>query len=228
MDAYQQLDYSLVYLPNDVSRTILEETAIELLKDYPSLSIHGLVGTYELALEKLASSSQFRRLVCFLGSTLGNFNQQECESLFSQVANSMNKGDYLLLGIDLQKSPGIIEAAYNDSQGVTAAFNLNMLEHLNKRFQGNFDLNLFEHLAFYHPLLSQIEMHLVSQIEQVISLEALDLEIEFSRGETILTEISRKFDLEMMKTYLEGYNYKILGQFTDLQQWFGLLLCELG
>ncbi|ELR98191.1 L-histidine N(alpha)-methyltransferase [Gloeocapsa sp. PCC 73106] len=227
LDAYQQLDYPLVYVPNDVSRSILEESAKEILQDYSNLSIHGLVGTYELALEKLESSPGWKRLICFLGSTLGNFNQGECDRFFSQVTNALSTGDYLLLGIDLQKSPGIIEAAYNDSQGVTAAFNLNMLQHLNQRFRGNFDLNLFEHLAFYHPLKSQIEMHLVSQTEQVVTLAALDFQVEFQAGETILTEISRKFDLETMKGYLEDNNYQVIQEFTDLQRWFGLLLCQL-
>lgn len=226
LDAYQQLNYPLLYLPNDVSGTILEESAQKLLEDYPDLAIHGLVGTYELAFKQLKFDPAKKRLICFLGSTLGNFNQQQCDHFFARVSSALQTGDYFLLGVDLQKSPAIIEAAYNDSQGVTAAFNLNMLEHLNEKFKGDFDLSLFKHRAFYDSQKSQIEMHLVSQTEQVVTLKALDLRVEFKAGETILTEISRKFNLEKLQAYLEANNYRVIQTFTDSQQWFGLLLCQ--
>jgi L-histidine N-alpha-methyltransferase len=226
LDAYQSLDYPLFYLPIDVSKTILEESAQKLLIEDPALSIHGLVGTYELALEKLESSALPRRLICFLGSTLGNFNQQECDRFFREIKTALKEGDYFLLGIDLQKSPEIIEAAYNDSQGVTAAFNLNILTHLNELFEGNLNLDLFEHQAFYNQIKSQIEMHLVTKASHKVKLKNLDLEIEFTEGETILTEISRKFNLDEMRVYLAQNNLKVVHTFTDIQQWFGLLLCR--
>jgi len=226
LDAYQTLNYPLYYVPIDVSRTILEETAQQLLLEYPYLSIHGCVGTYELALQQLQDVDFSTRLLCFLGSSLGNFNPRDCDRFFELINNTLNSGDYFLLGIDLEKSPEIIEAAYNDQQGITAEFNLNMLEHLNRRFQGNFQRDLFTHRAFYHRIKSQIEMHLVAKTNHSVKLESLDLEIEFSQGETILTEISRKFDLDKMKDYLAQNHLEVIEIFTDIQQWFGLLLCK--
>jgi dimethylhistidine N-methyltransferase len=143
LDAYQQLNYPIHYIPIDVSTGILEATAQELLKDYSRLTIHGLVSTYQLALEDLPPAQFATRLVAFLGSTLGNFSPQECDRFFEQVTSALNEGDYFLLGIDLQKNSQILEAAYNDSQGITAQFNLNILEHLNWRFDGNFNLSKF-------------------------------------------------------------------------------------
>jgi uncharacterized SAM-dependent methyltransferase len=108
-------------------------------------------------------------MICFIGSTLGNLNPSECDVFFSQIISALNSGEYFLLGIDLQKPKHLLEAAYNDSQGVTAAFNLNMLEHLNKRFEGNFDPTQFEHWAFYNETEHQIEMHLRSLRRRLFS-----------------------------------------------------------
>jgi dimethylhistidine N-methyltransferase len=165
-------------------------------------------------------------LVAFLGSTLGNFSPQECDRFFEQVTAALNQGDYFLLGIDLQKDNQILEAAYNDSQGITAQFNLNILEHLNWRFDGNFNLSEFQHRSFYNQEKSQIEMHLVSQKEQVVSLKTLNLKINFAKGETLLTEISRKFNLKQMEAYLENQGLKTVKIWTDSQTWFGLILCQ--
>ncbi len=226
LDAYSELGEPLRYLPIDVSGGILESSARALLADYPSLQVHGLVSTYELALERLAPSPLPARTICFLGSTLGNLHPQECDVFFSQVANALQPGEYFLLGIDLHKSKDILEPAYNDSQGVTAAFNLNMLNHLNWRFDGNFDTEQFEHWAFYNQERRQIEMHLRSLRSQTVSLRALDLTVEFNPGETIHTEISRKFDLDVVRGDLRSRGLAPLQVWSDPQQWFALLLCQ--
>ncbi|HEY9598550.1 MAG TPA: L-histidine N(alpha)-methyltransferase [Cyanophyceae cyanobacterium] len=227
LDAYNASDYPLHYVPIDVSAGILETSAQQLLLDYPSLHVHALVSTYELALQQLTPTSLPTRMICFLGSTLGNLNSQECDVFFSQITDALEVGEYFLLGVDLQKSKQVIEAAYNDSQGVTAEFNLNMLKHLNWRFKGNFDLDLFEHWAFYNEKLNQIEMHLRSLKAQSVRLEALDLTVEFDAGETIMTEISRKFDLGVIQQELQAKGLKSLHVWTDEQQWFGLILCQM-
>lgn len=226
LNAYQQLGYPLRYIPIDVSAGILEASAKQLLADYPTLKIDGLVSTYELALQKLMPTPLSSRMMSFLGSTLGNFNSVECDRFFAQVTSALEPGDYFLLGIDLQKPKDILEAAYNDAQGVTAEFDLNMLRHLNWRFGGNFDLSLFEHQAIYNTATAQIEMYLICQRSHVVRLEALDLIVEFARGETILTEISRKFDLKEMSEYLAKQRLQLRQSWTDPQQWFGLLLCQ--
>lgn len=227
LDAYNQLDYPLRYIPIDVSAGILETSARQLLADYDSLQVHALASTYELALQQLIPRQLPSRMICFIGSSLGNLTPQECDVFFSQIISALDIGEYFLLGIDLQKPKHLLEAAYNDSQGVTAAFNLNMLEHLNWRFEGNFDHTQFEHWAFYNENQHQIEMHLRSLRSQTVQLRALDLTIEFERSETILTEISRKFDLNTMQQQLSSRGLRPLQVWTDPKQWFGLLLCQL-
>ncbi|MBW4555450.1 MAG: L-histidine N(alpha)-methyltransferase [Trichormus sp. ATA11-4-KO1] len=227
LDAYQQLGYPLRYLPIDVSAGILESSARQLLADYPSLQVHALAGTYELALTKLLPTQLPSRMIGFIGSTLGNLKSQECDIFFSQITNALQVGEYFLLGVDLQKPKHILEPAYNDRQGVTAAFNLNILEHLNQRFEGNFDTTQFEHWAFYHETENQIEMHLRSLRSQTVELRALSLTINFAVGETILTEISRKFDLKTIQQQLTTWGLVPLHVWTDPNQWFGLLLCQL-
>ncbi|MDJ0716137.1 MAG: L-histidine N(alpha)-methyltransferase [Prochloraceae cyanobacterium] len=227
LSAYESLGYPLSYVPIDVSAGILQESAKRLLLDYTSLQVCGLVATYERALEQLAPSTLGKRTIFFLGSTLGNLTQLECDRFFARVKAALAPGDYFLLGIDLQKPINILEPAYNDSQGVTAAFNLNMLQHLNWRFQGNFDLSLFEHRAFYNQSEAQIEMHLVSKRSHSVSLDRLDLTVNFEEGETILTEISRKFDLQQMEKYLQTQGLKPVRIWTDPKQWFGLVLSQM-
>lgn len=227
LNAYQELGYPLVYRPIDISPSILESSACQLLADYPSLHIHALVSTYELALAKLPPSRLPTRMICFLGSTLGNLDPQECDHFFSQIVRAMQPEEYFLLGIDLHKSKDILEPAYNDSQGVTAEFNLNMLRHLNQRFEGNFDLTQFEHWAFYNQELHQIEMHLQSKRSQTVQLQALNLSVNLEAGETIRSEISRKFELNSLQAELENRRLVPLQVWTDSNQCFGLLLCQL-
>lgn len=224
LDAYQKVFDTGRYLPIDVSGSILKTSVLHLQEKYPDFSIHGLLGTYEQALVHLESNYLQSRMLFFLGSSLGNFNSAECDIFLNQVSQTLQPGDYFLLGIDLQKPKHILEAAYNDSQGVTAAFNLNMLSHLNWRFQGNFDLNLFQHQAIYNPIDHQIEMYLHCQKSHWVSLQSLDLQVWFAEGESILTEISRKFDLITMQKQLENTGLKNIQTWTDVKGWFGLIL----
>ncbi|MGA7953848.1 MAG: L-histidine N(alpha)-methyltransferase [Gloeobacterales cyanobacterium] len=227
LDAYGALGYPLHYLPIDVSAGILEESALQLLRSYPTLKVHGVVSTFDLALEKLAPSPLPTRMLCFLGSTLGNLNSEECDQFFTQMGDALDTGAYFLLGVDLQKPKAIVEAAYNDSQEVTAAFNLNVLRHLNRKFGGDFDLTQFKHVAFYNEFLQQIEMHLESLVDQVVHLGALDLKVTFEAGETILTEISRKFNMKNIQENLAAKGLVPIQTWTDPNHWFGLLLCRV-
>ncbi|MBE9007870.1 L-histidine N(alpha)-methyltransferase [Fortiea sp. LEGE XX443] len=227
LDAYQELGYLQRYLPIDVSAGMLENSARQLLGDYPSLQVYALAGTYEMALAQLPPTQSPSRMVGFIGSSLGNLNPQECDNFFSQITNALQVGEYFLLGIDLQKPKEILEPAYNDRQGVTAAFNINMLEHLNRRFEGDFNTTQFEHWSFYHETAHQIEMHLRSLRSQTVQLKSLNLTVNFATGETILTEISRKFDLKTIQQQLKTRGLVPIQTWTDSNQWFGLLLCQL-
>lgn len=226
LNAYRELNDSLTYVPIDVSGSILKESANSLLIDYPHLQIQGKVGTYQQCLSRIKVSNTRPKMVLFLGSTIGNFDRAECDRFIDLVNTSLNIGDYFLLGIDLQKPHLILEAAYNDSQGVTAAFNLNMLSHLNWKFQGNFEPNLFQHRAIYNQQACQIEMYLTSKQAQKVTLDVLDLTVSFTAGETILTEISRKFDIEKMARYLESKQLNLCHAYTDAKKWFGVLLTQ--
>ncbi|MDY7022444.1 MAG: L-histidine N(alpha)-methyltransferase [Cyanobacteriota bacterium] len=227
LDAYKSLGHPLRYLPIDISGGMLEKSAYELLADYPSLQVHGLVSTYEDALTHLNSPPLPTRMIGFLGSTLGNLNPAESDEFFAQITNALQPGEYFLLGIDLQKPLDILEAAYNDAQGITAAFNLNLLQHLNRRFEGDFNLQQFEHWAFYNQQEHRIEMHLRSLRSQTVQLQSLDLTVDFEAGETIRTEISRKFNLDQMQTYLKSKGLSTLQIWTDSHPWFAVLLCQL-
>lgn len=226
LESYSQLNHQLQYYPIDVSAGILKTTALALLRQYPKLKLCGLAGTYEEALAQLPLRQLDNRMLIFLGSTLGNLARQECDRFLTQVKQALKPGELFLLGVDLQKPIEIIEAAYNDSQGVTAAFNLNILRHLNRRFQANFDLDRFAHWAFYNPVDCQIEMHLRSLKKQTVTLQALDYQISLQAGETIRTEISRKFHLPSLIAVLENHTFKPLQIWTDPQAWFALLLCQ--
>ncbi len=226
LTAYSQLPDPLHYYPIDVSAGILRSTALDLLATYPQLNVCGVAGTYERALENLPPRIIENRLLMFLGSTMGNLDDRSRDIFLTQVQQALQPGEFFLLGVDLQKPIDILEAAYNDAQGVTAAFNLNVLQHLNDRFDGNFNLDCFEHLAFFNPTASQIEMHLKSSIDQTIKLKALDLEISFKAGETIHTEISRKFNISALAATLADHALQPLKIWTDPQAWFGLILCQ--
>ncbi|MEE3718339.1 L-histidine N(alpha)-methyltransferase [Tumidithrix elongata RA019] len=231
LDAYDQLGYPLRYMPIDISAGILESSAFALLADYPTLEVHGLVSTYEQALQRLNLPQLPTRMLCFLGSTLGNLNLQECDLFFEQVAGALRIGEYFLLGVDLKasalKPKSLIHAAYNDAQAVSAAFNLNMLSHLNHKFDGNFDLATFQHSAIYNERSHQVEMYLTSTKAQTISLRSLLLTTTLQSGEAILTEISRKFDLQQLEADLSHKGLHKIRVWTDPNQWFALILCQL-
>ncbi|MGC9502921.1 L-histidine N(alpha)-methyltransferase [Baaleninema sp.] len=230
LDAYRQLHRSsnghLAYLPIDVSGGILQQSACALLEDYPTLSVRGLVGTYEQALDRLPPTAFPTRTILFLGSTIGNLAPHECDEFLDRVSRALNPGEYFLLGVDLRKPKSILEAAYNDSQNITAQFNLNMLSHLNHRFAGNFNPEQFKHWAFFNEKESRIEMHLRSQKAQFATLKKLDLTVEFSPEETILTEISRKFDLDSIRGELNRKGLSSVRHWTDENRWFGVILSQ--
>jgi L-histidine Nalpha-methyltransferase len=226
LTAYSQLEDPLHYYPIDVSAGILRATALQLLNDYPQLNVCGVAGTYERALANLPPRIIQNRMLMFLGSTMGNLDDRSCDLFLTQVQEALQPGEFFLLGVDLQKPIDILEAAYNDAQGVTAEFNLNILRHLNHRFDGDFNLDNFAHVAYFNPAASQIEMHLKSLTAQTVKLAALDLEISLRSDESIHTEISRKFHLPTLSDTLTTHALQPLKIWTDPQSWFGLILCQ--
>lgn len=226
LDAYQSKGLPLHYVPVDVSGTMLKDSSQQLLCEYPRLSIHGLISTYEPALQSLPAVKLTNRMVMFIGSTLGNLSPKQCEQFLKQVSAALAPGQFFLLGLDLQKDIATIEAAYNDTQGITASFNLNMLRHLNYRYDGDFCLDNFCHQAIYNTNAHQIEMYLISQKRQTVTLNQLAVTVTFEKGERLLSEISRKFNPVQISDQLANHNLRVLKTFTDERRWFGVILAQ--
>lgn len=226
LNAYQDAGHPLWYRPIDVSAGILEESAKSLLEDYSNLKVHALVSTYEVGLQHLSQSYLPQRMISFLGSSLGNLSPVACDAFFAQIVSALRSRDFFLLGVDLHKPTPLLEAAYNDSQGITAAFNLNILNHLNHRFAGNFDLSQFDHWAFYNEAEHQIEMHLRSLKQQTVSLSALNISIDLQAQETIRSEISRKFNIHSLQQQLAVRGLQCLQTWTDTNCWFAVMLFQ--
>jgi len=199
LDAMRESGCAECYVPIDVSKDFLEETAIRLKADYSDIRITPVVSdiTEPFALPRLSSPT----LVAFLGSTIGNFPREQAIGLLSHIARNMAPSDRFLLGADLIKDPEIINRAYNDSQGITAAFNLNVLERLNRELGADFPVRDFEHRAFYSSEHHRIEMHLVARRAHKVMIPEIG-EIAFKEGESIRTELSYKYDRPTLEDIL--------------------------
>jgi L-histidine N-alpha-methyltransferase len=187
----------LLYIPIDISATALETSSRVLLQAYPRLRISGVAGDYYSGLEAFGASaarSDERTLALFLGSNIGNFDREEARYFLHAVRKVLAPGDALLLGVDLKKERSVLEAAYDDALGVTAAFNLNLLSRINRELDADFDLRSFKHRAHYNEEAGRIEMHLESLRAQTVRVRELDLELQFAEGEGIHTENSYKYD----------------------------------
>jgi dimethylhistidine N-methyltransferase len=184
------------YVPIDISRNLLIATSEELLAGFPALHIVAVCADYTkaFALPDCAKYGYTRRVVYFPGSTIGNFDPAETRAFLASVKQVLGAGGVFLVGVDLKKNPASLHAAYNDAQGVTAEFNLNLLHRMNAELGANFDPSAFAHHAFYDAQLGRIEMHLMSLAKQHVQLE--DRHFSFEVGETIHTEISCKYGVE--------------------------------
>jgi L-histidine N-alpha-methyltransferase len=184
--------------------------------------VHGVVGDFQLHLGHVPDGD--RRLIAFLGSTIGNLTPPERGRFLGAVREMMGPGDSFLLGTDLLKDVGMLEAAYNDSEGVTAAFNLNVLRVLNRELGADFDLDAFEHVATFDPGPSWVELRLRARAEQRVSIPGADLELTLAEGEEIRTEVSTKFTLDVLARELGEAGMELKGFFTDPAGMFGLSL----
>jgi L-histidine N-alpha-methyltransferase len=192
LSAMQAAGTAGVYVPIDVSASFLNQTATRLSREYPGLTVEPVVADIAEDFNP-PRELQHPALYAFLGGTIGNFYPPAAIRLLARVRAAMKPVDRFLMGVDLRKDVRRIEAAYNDSQGVTAAFNRNMLLVLNHELGANFDPNTFEHRAFYEPVTHRIEMHLVSTVDQEVRVPGIGV-VAFSAGESIRTEISCKHD----------------------------------
>lgn len=210
------------YIPFDVSEDALVDATLTLIRDYPWLRVQGVVGDFDRHLGRIPRGG--RQLVAFLGSTIGNLHPDEHVAFLRDIAGLLEDGDALLLGVDLVKDTHLLEKAYNDAQGVTAAFNRNVLAVLNRELGADFPLDAFTHIARYRPDQSWIEMALRAERDLVVHLADLDLDIDFARGEELHTEISCKFTREGVEAALSTAGLTLRHWHTDPANRFAIAL----
>lgn len=210
------------FIPFEVSRETVVRSAERLATIYPWLEVHAVVGDFERHLDSLPAGKN--RLIVFLGSTIGNFFGPQAIRLLRQIKSVMRDGDWFLLGTDLVKDRAKLEAAYNDSAGVTAEFNLNILNVINRQLDGDFDTAAFEHVAVYNDERSCIESGLRSKHRQSIRLKRADLELEFEARELLSTEVSCKYTRESAAHMLAAAGFTLEHWFTDDAGAFALSL----
>lgn len=217
------LDRPKAFVPIDISGEHLREASAELAAAYPGLVVLPVTGdfTKPLSLPDHAALRGARLTGFFPGSTIGNFPPDEAEALLGTAREILQGGD-LLIGVDLQKDPSVLTRAYNDAAGVTAAFNLNMLPHLNRLVGADFDPARFRHHAFYNPDLGRIEMHLVSQEPQTVTVGGRSF--AFAEGETIHTECSHKYTLPGFADLAARAGWQTVQTWCDPKPWFSLHL----
>ena len=211
------------YIPFDVDEQMVRSAAKTLVKSYPSLYVHGVVGDFEQHLGHVPAPIG-RRLVVFFGSTIGNLDPPARRDFLVQVRRLLVSEDRLLLGVDLVKASAILEAAYNDPGGVTVEFNRNILRVVNRAVHANFEPGSFQHYAYYNRQASRIEMHLVPTSAQTVRLKDLALSIRISPEESIWTESSYKFTRESTRAMLEEAGMRIERWYADTDDLFALVL----
>jgi L-histidine N-alpha-methyltransferase len=225
IDAILDQQRTLDYVPVDVDAGILAASAHALLTDYPRLSITAICGDFRepaALLRPLLPPSDQRTIILFLGSSIGNLDPAESGAMLANLRTVLAPGDALFLGADLRKSPAILEAAYDDALGVTAAFNLNLLARINRELGGTFDLASFAHRAFYNEAEGRIEMHLVSRKLQRVAIDGY--EVAFAEGESIHTENSYKYDDASLRALAKAGGFTIEQRWTDNNGYFADLL----
>ncbi|MFP5203991.1 MAG: L-histidine N(alpha)-methyltransferase [Acidobacteriota bacterium] len=220
---------SVIYEPIDVSASALDGARERIEREIPGVHVIPRIMDYTRgeALE-LDACHCVRRLVLYIGSSIGNFEPVEAERLLRRVRASLAPGDGLLLGVDLAKDEQTLLSAYDDAARVTAAFNRNLLVRLNRELGADFNPRNFAHRAVWNPVASRIEMYLESRIAQRVSIEALHLRVQFEPGETIHTENSYKYALGQAERLLCAAGFVPAGRWTDARQWFAVHLARAG
>lgn len=213
------------YVPIDVTEAMVRDCASDLVDEYPGLHVHGVIGDFERHLDGVpAPVEDGSRVVAFLGGTIGNFPPGSRRRFLRQIASLLRPQDHLLMGTDLVKDPEVLEAAYDDSEGVTAEFNRNVLHVLNRELDADFEPADFDHVALFDRRHEWIEMRLRSKREQTVSVKALELSVHFAQGEEMRTEISAKFTRRRIEDDLAAAGLTLTHWLTDPDQLFALTL----
>jgi L-histidine Nalpha-methyltransferase len=223
LDAMQAAGTLRRYVPLDVTESMILDTAARLVEEYPGLLVHGIVGDFERHLHHLPAALG-PRLVVFLGGTIGNFTPGSRRRFLRGLAKAMGPDDHLLLGTDLVKEPALLEAAYNDGNGVTAEFNRNVLHVVNRELDADFAVEAFDHVAFFDREREWIEMRLRASSRQHVHIGALDIDVVFEPREELRTEISAKFTRERLEGDLAAAGMELERVLSDDDELFAVSL----
>jgi dimethylhistidine N-methyltransferase len=214
------------YVPVDISRAAVREARERVRAEVPQSHVRPIIADFSEGFDFLSSISG-RRLVLYLGSSIGNFDPHAAIEMLGRVRHQLTQGDALLLGTDLVKSAKILVPAYDDAQGITAAFNKNILSRLNRELDSNFALDSFHHIACWNQSASRMEMHLESARAQRVDLKLIQLSVEFAPGERIHTENSYKYTIAMVREMLSASGFSLERTWFDHQRWFALHLARV-
>ena len=212
-----QVDFT--YVPIDISQKAIEELEANMLDYLPGLKIKSLVGNYFSMMEDLFALQE-PGLFLFLGSNIGNYQDPEANDLLGQFYQHMKTGDKLLIGFDLQKNPAVIRDAYDDSQGITKAFNMNLLQRINKELGGNFKKEFFDFYSHYNPVNGEVRSYLVSLKQQEVYIANLEKSYSFRQNELIWTELSKKYTLSEIENLASSNGFELIENFLDCKHYF--------
>lgn len=220
IDYFLQRKMDFTYSPIDISREAVNLLTENFTAEFPDLQINAKTGDYFSILETLKNESKRPKILLFLGSNIGNFTREQALEFFKHLREVMNESDLLFVGFDLQKDPRVILRAYDDAQDVTARFNLNLLERINRELGANFDLENFSHYAIYRPIECAARSFLISRENQTVFIESLNQSFDFKQWEPIFMEISQKYNLEMIEDLARASGFEVERNFLDSQNYF--------
>jgi dimethylhistidine N-methyltransferase len=220
IDFFLKQNTNLFYFPIDISPRTLSTLAENFRRKFPKLQIEPKFGDYFQVLKDFKPNPTRRKILLFLGSNIGNFSYEQSIEFLKKLRRLMRKGDFLFIGFDLQKDPRLILRAYDDSQGITAEFNLNLLRRINKELGGNFDIKKFSHYATYSPIDCAVRSFLISLENQSVFIEYLQRSFDFAKWEAIFTEISQKYSLQLIEQLATRSKFEIQQNFFDSKRYF--------
>lgn len=208
------------YTPIDISAEAVMNLVRDMEREIPGIKINGKVGDYFRLMEELSLYNHTKKIILFLGSNIGNFNESQSLSFLNKLKSVMQSGDLLFIGFDLKKDPDIILKAYNDPHGHTAAFNLNLLQRINDELNADFNLSKFRHIEVYDPTSGTAKSKLISLKRQEVIIHAFSKIISFEQGESIFMEMSQKYDMEMIMSLADKSGFEIVRNLNDKRQYF--------
>lgn len=221
---FQECEVDFTYTPVDISGNVLDILSSSLKSEIPDLKLEPYEGDYFEALSKISDTSE-KDVVFFLGSNVGNFPKEEASSFLSRLREFLKPNDLLFMGVDLKKDPSKILAAYNDKEGITTEFNLNLLERINKELDANFDKDAFMHYPYYNPQTGECRSYLISKVDQEVKVGSEI--IPFRAWEAIFMEVSKKYDQVQLEELAEETGFRPLATFFDSEKWFADVLWEV-